>query len=272
MHFGGAGLPRPSVVVKWLLIINFAVFLVQIFADRSLAISGVFGATVNGWWQVWRYITFQFLHAGVWHIAMNMLGLYLLGSPLERQWGSRRFLWFYLSCGAFAGVLYVGVGAMSSLSEFVPLIGASGGVFGILLADAVLMPHFRILLLLFFVPIRLAAVIIFGIAILSVLSAVAQGQTAAVMSHIAHLGGAIMAALWVWWPRISGGLNLPRPGGSTGAWERKQRKKAQLQEEVDRILLKVHQNGLASLSRGERKFLQKATRMQQQQDRRYNNM
>jgi membrane associated rhomboid family serine protease len=271
-RWGGGMLPRPSSAVKWLLIINLGVFVAQIFADRQNQMTSLLGVTVNAWWQIWRYATFQFLHADAWHIALNMLGLYLLGTPLEREWGPRKFLWFYLSCGVFAGVLYAAIGAATSLPGDLPIIGASGGVYGILLAAAVLMPHFRILFLFFPVPIRLAAVIIFGVMILQVLGAVAGGTAYRVMSDVAHLGGAIMAAFWLWKQSILDRFNIDTTRPSRGRWQRKLRKDQKMQEEVDRILQKVHRDGLASLSSSEKRFLQKATRIQQQQGRRFDNM
>ena len=104
------GMPKPTRAVKYLLVANFAVFLVQeLFIIRHVNLAEYFGATAEGWWQVWRYLTFQFLHEpyNLLHIVLNMLGLYMLGTPLETLWGPKRFLQFYLSCGAFAGVVYV---------------------------------------------------------------------------------------------------------------------------------------------------------------------
>ncbi|HUU91631.1 MAG TPA: rhomboid family intramembrane serine protease, partial [Phycisphaerae bacterium] len=160
------GMPKPTRMVKYLLIINLAAFLAQVFLEVTLKfrLSTIFGATVGGFWQLWRYVTFQFLHdpRSLWHIGLNLLGLYMFGTPLEGRWGSRRFLTFYLTCGAVAGVAYVVMGGVLALPHGIPLIGASGGVYGILLACAVLFPNFRVILVLFPVPIRLAAVIIFG--------------------------------------------------------------------------------------------------------------
>ena len=114
-------------------------------------------------------MTFQFLHdpTSLWHIGLNMLGLYMFGTPLERHWGTKKFLRFYLSCGVAAGVAYVAIGAALGNASWIPLIGASGGVYGILLACAVLFPTFRVILFIFPVPIRLAAILIFGGMLLS---------------------------------------------------------------------------------------------------------
>jgi len=258
--------------VKYLLIINFVVFVVQIVADGPGVgrMSSLLGVTVGSFYQLWRYITFQFLHStgDLWHIAWNMLGLYFLGTPLERRYGSRRFVKFYLSCGVAAGIAFVVIGALGDLPRNMPIIGASGGVYGVVLAAAVFLPHFRLIILFFPVPIRLAALLIFGRMILLVLLALRAGRTDAAMSDVAHLGGAAAAAFWIWvLPRIRTGKRRVREKTNAGAWRRKMAKQEDLQRDIDRILQKIHEHGLNSLSRSERKTLQDATRKQQKQDR-----
>jgi membrane associated rhomboid family serine protease len=269
------GLPRPTRVVGMLLIVNLAVFVVQVLLSFSARrggqepLSRLLGVTVGGWWQVWRYLTFQFLHdtGNFWHLALNMLGLYMLGGPLEHMWGGRRFLTFYLVCGVTAGIAYVLIGLLAGLDRNMPIIGASGGVYGILLAAAVLLPHFRVIILLFLVPIRLAAVLVFGGMVLMVLSSLSAGNVLAAMSDVAHLGGAVAAGVWLW------GLPRLRSAGSgmtgrlrQGAQERALKQRQAKQEEIDRILQKIHDQGLGSLTHRERRILQQASRHQRQHD------
>ena len=275
------GLPPIGRVVKYLVIINVAVYVVQMVLERRASTAGWmsnwFGASAWGWWQIWRYITFQFLHSpdDFWHIVMNMLGLYLLGSPLEQRWGGRKFLWFYLGCGAVAGITYVAVSAaVGGLTEQVPIVGASGGVFAILLACAVLFPQFRLIFLFFPVAIRLAALIIFGGMVLLVLKTVLAGQynQPQFWSQVCHLGGAGAAAVYIWLlPRVSD-FQLRRafsrgtaPG--SGRWKRRMARMAAEQAEIDRILEKIHEQGVASLTRQEQKKLRDATRRQKAMER-----
>ncbi len=278
---GGAGgfavgLPKPSKAVKWILIATGVVFLLQVLvavmSRGQVNLSYAFGATVSGFWQIWRYVTFQFLHdtGGIWHIALNMLGVYMLGTPLEQRWGTRRFLWFYLTCGAAAGVVYVIMAAALNLGPNVPLIGASGGVFGILLAAAVLFPHFRIIFLFFPVPIRLAALVIFGGMILKVLTGVGSQwqQSPDFWSQVAHMGGAIMGAIWVWGiPQAGRAVSDAGEKVRRGAWDKRMEQRRHEQQRVDDILDKIRQKGIGSLSRSEKRFLKDATKRQQQQDR-----
>jgi membrane associated rhomboid family serine protease len=268
-----AGLPRPSKAVKWLLIINAAAFVLQLALGKSLQAPLNFwlGATAGGFWQVWRYVTFQFLHdtAGFWHIALNMLGLYMFGTPLEEFWGSRRFLRFYLGCGAAAGVLYVIVGAVLGNRSWVPLIGASGGVFAILLACAVLLPHLKVILVVFPVPIRLAAAIIFGGMIVYLLSSLKGGAYSGnFWSSVAHLGGAGMAAIWLWViPRFGRAAQSAVRRPRRGSWQRNIQRRRDEQADIDRILDKIRVEGLSSLTRKEKHTLKEATRRQQREDR-----
>ncbi len=263
----GVGMPKPGPAIRWLLIINISVFLCQlIFETAGFKISDFFGATLGGWWQLWRYITFQFLHADFWHIGLNMLGLYFLGMPLENKYGTRKFIKFYLTCGVAAGLAYVIAAGMVGLPSGFPLIGASGGVFGIILAAAVYFPHIKLLLFFFLpVPIRVAAVLIFGAMIVLVLKGdTNQGQF---WSDIAHLGGAVAAAVWIWvLPNLSSGIQAQTQRRAEGAWQKKMNIRAADQAEIDRILAKINHRGIGSLTGKEKKTLQDATRAQQKQD------
>jgi membrane associated rhomboid family serine protease len=262
-------------VTAALLVANLAAFLAQVLfawagrGQRWQPLSATLGVTVGQFWQVWRYVTFQFLHdpGWVWHLVLNMLGLYLLGGPLERLWGGRRFLIFYLSCGAAAGIAYVIIGAAGGLDPHVPIIGASGGVYGILLAAAVLLPHFRLILLVFPVPIRLAAVLIFGVMVLTVLSSLGGGNVWSAMSDVAHLGGAVAAAGWLWLvPRVRLAAWQVGTRLRAGAWQKQLEQRHAEQEEIDRILQKITDEGLDSLSRRERRTLQDASRRQRERE------
>jgi membrane associated rhomboid family serine protease len=268
------GMPKATTAVKWLLAINFAVFVMQLF-DRAGALTYNLGVTVGAFWQIWRYVTFQFLHADWLHIVMNMLGLYVLGSPLERKFGTRKFVYFYLSCGVMAGLAYVLIGAMyPSFDPNMPIIGASGGVFGIVLAAAVYFPQFRIIFIFFPLPIRMAAVIIFVGMSLTVLQALAGDHPMGAMSDVAHLGGTIMSAIWIWVLPRAKGVSVGQPGARKslqeklreGAWEQKMQKRRKEQEEIDRILKKIHEQGISNLTAREKKILKSATRKQRDDD------
>lgn len=272
----GWSFPRPGRVVMALMLANAAVFILQVFLDQGPhgPITSAFAVTAQSFWQVWRYLTFQFLHGSPQHIAMNMLGLYMLGTPLEKQLGGRKFLTFYLVCGVAAGVAYVIVASIAGLPSTGTLVGASGGVFGVILACAILMPDMRMVLLLFPMSMRLLATIVFALMALVLLQSFASGRIPEAMSDVAHLGGAAAAGAWLWLgPRLQGRVphrrNLTSPSNpNSGAWQRRMKALADEQARVDDILKKIHDKGIASLTAHEKKTLQDATRRQREQERR----
>lgn len=277
------GMPKPSLAVKWLLLINAAMFVLQLFLDSRGMLRRNLGVTVGAWWQIWRYVTFQFLHADWLHILMNMLGLYVLGSPLERHFGTPKFVRFYLSCGVTAGAAYAVIGSLyPQFPPGLPIIGASGGVFGIVLGAAVFFPQFRIIFIFFPLPIRFAALIIFTGMTLTVLQGLTGENPMHAMSDVAHLGGTLAAAAWIWVLPAMRGASIPKAGGSDaggdpgrmslqeklrdGAWERKMQKRREEQAEIDRILQKIHEQGIHKLNAREKRLLKNATRKQQDDD------
>ena len=289
--WGGIGLPSFGRVVKVLLILNIAAYVLQLFLDQSTPanpfgwMKSVFAISASTWWQAWRYVTFQFLHGGTWHLLLNMLGLWVIGAPLERLWGGRKFLAFYLSCGAAAGVSYLVLSAFTPVLLYdVPLVGASGGVYGLLLAAAVLLPQMSLIFLFFPVPIRLAVIILGAIILLDLLSGFRGALGSNTFSQMAHFGGVVMGGAWLLAPRFRrgadgvGGMDdfaTPSRGRrkkwNQGRWaakrEKEQDRELAEQAEVDRILEKISQHGLGSITRRERKILNDATTRQRQRDR-----
>lgn len=265
------GLPRPQTAVAWLLIANGVVFVLQIFGRGR--IEPYLALIADDWWQVWRYVTFQFVHGGVGHLFFNMLALYFLGMVLERTWGTKRFLKFYLVCGVCAGLAHVVLSQIFGVDRFVPLVGASGGVYAVLVACAVLFPNIRVLLF-FLIPmsIRMVAILLLGVAVVNVLagirSAMQGGPLSGGISHVAHLGGAVAAALWIYLtPRVQQMRQRARTESNRGAWERRQKEEMQDQARIDEILDKIRRDGIGSLSAKEKRNLRDATRRQQKQDR-----
>ena len=140
--------------------------------------------------QPWQLVTYAFLHAGMAHVLFNMLGVYSFGSDLERVWGSRRFLLYYMTCVVSAGLTQLAFTALTGSMS--PTVGASGGVFGLLLAFAMLFPHRKVLLL--FPPIPMKApvfAVVFGaIELFLGVTGTQEG-----VAHFAHLGGMLGGVL-----------------------------------------------------------------------------
>ena len=292
--FGAGGRMAGASATMWLLGIIAGVFVLDSIlggARRAggftLSALGEFTVAegVQGF-QVWRFVTFQFLHGGLVHVFFNCLLLYFFGPLLERWWGSRRFVAFFLICGVTGGVLYtVMTLAMPTLifpEMYVaagnhldtPLVGASGGLFGILVGAAVLFPNLRVVLLIPPIPMtmRTIAMVVLGIAVLTILlgGANAGGQAA-------HLGGAAMGYVlltrpnWLNWADAIGPGGGRSRGGGLGSvvekakqaqQQRESRRHQQEDAEVDRILAKVRDQGLQSLTKAEQRTLQRATERQ----------
>ncbi|MBL7134036.1 MAG: rhomboid family intramembrane serine protease [Phycisphaerae bacterium] len=259
------GMPKPTLAVKWLLIANIAMFFLQLLPH----------VTQSMWlipetaWQIWRFIGFQFIHGDPMHLLFNMLGLYMLGVTLERAWGTKRFLVFYFTSGVFAGLCHV-ILAYTFAPGFRndPLVGASGGVYAIVLACAILFPHIRLILLFFPVPIRVAAVLFFALTSYGLLGNILSPDPRDTTSHAAHFGGLVVAAFWIWGlPKLSRATAEARSRHEQGAWQRKLRRQAAEQAEVDRILDKVHEQGLNSLTAKEKRTLKEATQRQRNEGR-----
>jgi membrane associated rhomboid family serine protease len=267
--FGGGvrfGLPKLTSAVKWLLIINIAIFLVEAISGQMDKGRGnyfeMWGAVFPLSWawiaQVWRLVTYQFLHANLMHVAFNMLALYMFGGRLESYWGARKFTIFYLSCGAAAGLLFTGLvltGAMGAL----PLVGASAAILGVLAACAILFPHDIMLFYFFPLPMWVAAILFAAMYVYDILT----GQPNA-GGNVAHLGGMAAGAAYCWLgPKLGWMMTRRR----RSAWDKKMDQQRRLQIEVDRILDKVSEKGIGSLSRSEKKLLQEATRLEQERTR-----
>jgi len=260
------GLPSITPAVKWLLIINSAVYLIGFLisgpSTTGLAFFERFFALIPSSpmliLQLWRLITYQFLHGDFGHIFFNMLCLLFLGPSLERHWGTKKFLTFYLSCGIAGGLFYI----LLVIIGFLPagsLIGASGAILGVLTACAILFPHFVVFFFFFPLPIRVAAIVLILMSVVSVLS---RGVNAG--GEAAHLAGIAVGALYVlsdsW--RIDLKLRF-----KSARWEKHVESERRLRIEVDRILKKVHDEGMHSLTSSEKRILKKATRLEQSRSR-----
>ncbi|WP_369933363.1 rhomboid family intramembrane serine protease [Xanthomonas tesorieronis] len=195
--------PRLPPVTQALLIGNVVVFLLQqLLGDYTfepfmlwpLSDFDAFSPGQN--FQIWQLLTYGFLHGGFSHLLFNMLALYMFGGPLEQTWGNKRFLTYYLVCVAGAGLcqLLVGWWMVSNGGDPYPTLGASGGVFGLLLAFGMLFPNQRVMLL--FPPIPMKArtfVIVFGA--LELIMGFTGWQPG--VAHFAHLGGMLFGWLLI---------------------------------------------------------------------------
>ena len=178
-------------VTRALLIANIAVYLVQMLTGDLLIVHFALWplgpsrfADVAGF-EPWQLVTYSFLHGGLTHIAFNMLALWMFGGPIERLFGSRPFAVYYFVCVIGAAVAQLLV-VRYWTGGFYPTLGASGGIFGLLLAFGMMFPHSRIMLL--FPPIPMPAwLFVIGYGVVELFLGITG--TAAGVAHFAHLGG-----------------------------------------------------------------------------------
>ncbi len=244
--------------VRNLILANGIVFLAQVLFGNG-ALERIFGLVPDAVFargQVWQLGTYMFLHGGLFHILFNMFALFMFGSELERDWGTPDFIKYYFFTGVGAGLTQWAMNMNSSI----PTIGASGSVFGLLLAFGMMYPN-RPILLYFILPIPAKYfVIMFGFIELAMAAGGAQDGVA----RFAHLGGLVFGLLYLkgekytyplrrWYAR----QKSRQAGRMAQAEEERQRAG---QAEIDRILEKISREGFGNLTTAERKTLEDAGR------------
>lgn len=277
--FGGFSFFPP--VIKNLLIINGAVFLVQIFLQgftftdsfgQQVSVSNIlteyFALMPLGYgFLPWQLISFQFMHASFTHILFNMLYLWMFGMELENAWGSKKFLIYYLTCGIGAGLTQL---LLSPLFDgaVAPTVGASGGVYGVLMAFALMFPN-RPIYLYLFIPIP--AKYLIGFMILIEFFSVGDKSFTA---HLAHIGGAVIGVIFYLIDKRSSlsvtdyinkfkkldknrfGFNKPQKEVSDVQYYDINEKTGTInQEEIDKILDKISKSGYQNLTEKEKQIL-----------------
>ncbi|MFQ5930450.1 MAG: rhomboid family intramembrane serine protease, partial [Acidobacteriota bacterium] len=186
-------------MVKYLVIGCAAAFLLQGLGayEEMIEYFGLVPYLVLGKLHLWRIGTYLFLHAGFWHLFWNMFPLWMFGCELERYWGSREFLRFFLITGMGAGVLSI----LFQPFSLVPTIGASGAIYGVLMAYGIMFPE-RLVYLYFLFPVKVK----YFVAVLGALTFFsAFSSPGSPIAHMAHLGGMVFAFLYLkGWLSVSG--------------------------------------------------------------------
>jgi membrane associated rhomboid family serine protease len=199
-QFGGFRFFPP--VIKYMIIINVVMFFLQnmmastMFTFGGEPLGDIFVRTtylvpLGEGFRPWQLVTYMFLHGSFTHIFFNMLMLWMFGMEVENTWGSKRFLLFYFVCGIAAGLSNLFIAPLFAAPALT--IGASGAVYGVLVAFAMMFPN-RYIYFYFLLPIKAKYLIPFFL-ILELYNGIAG--TAEGIAHMAHLGGALIAAIWV---------------------------------------------------------------------------
>jgi membrane associated rhomboid family serine protease len=212
--------------IKWLLIVNTAVFVLQGLLEgpfgRDIRVLALTPAAVVFHFAIWQLVTYLFLHGGIWHLVFNMLTLWMFGTQLERDWGTRQFLKYYFICGIGAGLCDVALNAITG-NWGTSTIGASGAIYGVLLAYGVCYPD-QTVLMGFLFPIKAKYMVMIYAA---VELWTARGVNTGV-SNIAHLGGMAVGFVYLKTRRKRRGgptLSLPDWRGAYRQWKLQRAKK-----------------------------------------------
>ena len=185
----GNAMQRTTPVVLNLIIINALVFVAQMVLDKTMNFTDMIALYPynSGFFKPYQLVTHMFAHGGFFHILFNMYALWMFGSVLERVWGPKRFLIFYLACGLGAAVAQMFIGQ--------PAIGASGAVMGLLAAFAYLFPNTEFYILPFPFPIK-AKYMVAIYAAIDLFGGLHPGASDNI-AHFAHLGGLVMGFILV---------------------------------------------------------------------------
>lgn len=218
---------RLTPAIRNIIIACTGVFLVQTLLKLFFPLSatiwfqsefGLIPLAVTHGLRVWQPLTYLFLHDGIWHILFNMLFLWMFGSDLERAWGTHRFYVYYFLTGIGAGLINVLVKTLldphaRGMSVAIPTIGASGAIYGVLLAAAIMFPDRQIWLIPFPVTIPMKIYVAGAIAIEFFMTLGTGGDN---VSHVTHLGGALVGYLY-----LRRGLFLYRMRNNYLDWKRR---------------------------------------------------
>ena len=254
-------------VVRQLILINTIILLAtslldaggRVFVTRFFALIPESVVTQG---MVWQLFTYMFLHGGFTHLLFNMFGLYMFGRELEYWWGSVEFLKYYVVCGVGAGIIQM-ITVFMSGNPAIPTVGASGAVFGILLAYGLYFPNRQILLWFVFPMSARTLVILF--AVLELVMGVQNPHSG--IARFAHLGGMLVGFVYlkrnqiVWKAKQ---LLAQRAQSSQGRRPshrdpvRSSEEEAKRKAEIDRILQKISTEGMGSLTPEERRLLEES--------------
>lgn len=286
--FGGFRFFPP--VIKALLLTNIGIFLLTsffglfrigdyslaYFIDSTFALYPIFSTNPEmPTLQFWQLFTYMFMHAGFFHLLFNMFALWMFGMELENNWGSKKFLLFYLACGIGAGISNLLLGPL--FGQGGPTVGASGAVYGILLAFGMIFPN-RPIFLYFFIPIKAKYFVMIFMAI-ELYAGITGTQDG--IAHFAHLGGAAVGFILIiidfkryqlinFWEKF---ISIyQKPGRYTTATKKEpdsitdakyfdiEENQDTLQQRVDEILDKISKEGYQNLSEEEKRILFEASK------------
>jgi len=250
--------------IKTIILANVAVFFLQFFTPFGGIIQelGALWPVGSENFRLWQPVTYMFLHGSGSHLFFNMFALWMFGAEIENQWGTREFNIYYFTCGIGAAIINL----LATIGDPYPTVGASGAIYGVLLAFGMMFPN-RYILLYFLLPIK-AKYFVAGYAFIEFISGLnsqAMGSGSNI-AHFAHLGGMLIGFLFItikraeWsFSRLFSKISFSRPKRGGPRLHTKNNVAPPASEaEINAILDKISEHGYGSLSAEERRKLLKA--------------
>ena len=243
--------------IKVLISINFVIFILQTLSRSESLFFPLFGLVPKLVWSekmIWQPVTYLFFHGGIWHVLINMFVLWMFGSELERLWGKNHFLKFYFITGVGSGLATM----LVNVQSITPVVGASGAVYGVLLAYGLTYPN-RTVYLYGIIPIK-SLWFVLGIGFIAFMSSF---DNMSQVSHVTHLSGMLI-----------GYFMIKKPIKLKGLWFQLRKKTLEYQiqredkelsknfiveQDINQILDKINQEGFDSLTEEEQERLYKGS-------------
>lgn len=245
--------------IKFIISINFLIFILQYLSgmeDELFTIFGIVPSKTFGELMLWQPFTYLFFHGGIWHVLINMFVLWMFGSELEKFWGKKEFLRFFFITGIGSGLITI----LFSLSSTNPVVGASGAIYGVLLAYGLMFPN-RLVYLYFLIPIKVKYLVIL-IGAIAFFSSLNPGNSN--ISHLTHLSGMVIGFIYlrssINWNTINHFVIHRKDEIKRHYEDKKNEQREALKLQVDAILDKINDVGYDNLSESEREFLFKASK------------
>ena len=243
--------------IKVLISINFVIFILQTLSRSESLFFPLFGLVPKLVWSekmIWQPVTYLFFHGGIWHVLINMFVLWMFGSELERLWGKNHFLKFYFITGVGSGLATM----LVNVQSITPVVGASGAVYGVLLAYGLTYPN-RTVYLYGIIPIK-SLWFVLGIGFIAFMSSF---NNMSQVSHVTHLSGMLI-----------GYFMIKKPIKLKGLWFQLRKKTLEykiqredkelsknfiVEQDINQILDKINQEGFDSLTEEEQERLYKGS-------------
>ncbi|MCH7611932.1 MAG: rhomboid family intramembrane serine protease [Candidatus Marinimicrobia bacterium] len=242
--------------IKVLIWINIGLFILKELSASQVDLARLFGLSPNMVWpMIWQPVTYMFIHGDIFHVLINMFVLWMFGSEMESIWGRTEFLRYYFLTGVGSGLIWL---LFNIAQPYSVLIGASGAIYGILLAYGMMFPN-RTVYLYFLIPIKVKWFVIF----LGVIAFVSSLNNYSNISHITHLSGMVIGFIYLRyyrrWKDMKFSIHKQLEEFRISRTTRKKQQRMKMQRKVDQLLDKINKVGYEKLTEEEKDLLYKAS-------------